>query len=848
MPAGPEGKDMAKGTGRVVLLLGLFLEAAALLGAPRVSRSADQAAHSAEPPASSPSSESLPASPSSDTPTAGEGLSEVVVTARFKSENLQTAPIAITAVSADQIDARGYVNVADVAHAAPNVNIEQAGSGFGKSAFVSIRGIGQNDFKYTFEPGVGFYIDDVYFGTVFGSLFDLTDIDSVEILRGPQGTLFGKNTEGGAVRIFTKKPTGDDSGYLEAGLGSFDREKFRGAYDFALIPNQLFVRVSAGSNRSDGYMDVLDFACANPTLAGTLKPVTHLNGCKIGTYGGDDVQVARLAVRYLASDTLETNFSADFTDDHGEEPATKMIALALPPKPNGTPGVPGTQISNALALYSIAATIPRFGIPLDSRFLTNSPYTTYGTYTDPIAGISASPTSTLTSWGVAGTVDWDTPWDGVHAKSITAYRRYHGAFAEDTSGAPISGDLPINYLRHHQFSEELQFSGRALQDTLDWATGAYYLDSEDFNSGIVDNSSNVGGKGILFLTGDPAASKDESVFAHVNYKVTSALGLELGARYSHETKTYTFYRYEPDLVGLVPAGLFPTNLGNYLAGFAPPLPTGEVSVSRVDPKVGLSYQWTPDIMTYAQYSTGYKSGGFNPRPLTRTQVTSFGPEKVSSYEVGLKSEWLDHRLRANLAGFVSNYSELQLPVATVDPGTGFPAFLTESVGSARIKGLELEIEARPVGGLLIDGSVGYLHYRTLNLGGAAYNPVTNPGGPTLSDVPALTPTWKGNVGAQYALPLGGAGTLTPRLDYTYQSKVFNDPQDELISMQAGYGLLNVRLTWEALKGGWQVSLSASNVTGKVYYVTERNQLSTYDEVDGQPGRPREVLFSVRKTF
>jgi iron complex outermembrane recepter protein len=371
---------MAKGSGRVVLLSGAFLATAALLGAPGI-------AHSADPPAAGPA----------ESTSADAGLSEVVVTARFKSENLQTAPIAITAISADQIDARGYVNVADVARAAPNVNIEQAGSGFGKSAFVSIRGIGQNDFKYTFEPGVGFYIDDVYFGTVFGSVFDLTDIDSVEILRGPQGTLFGKNTEGGAVRIFTKKPTGDDSGYFEAGLGSFDREKFRGAYDFALIPNQLFVRVSAGSNRSDGYMNVLDFACANPTLAGTLKPVTYLNGCKIGTYGGDDVQVARIALRFLASDTLEMSLSADLTDDRGEEPATKMIALALPPKPNGIPGVPGTQISNALALYSIAATIAKFGIPLDSRFLTNSPYTTYGTYTDPIAGISAPPTSTLYS-------------------------------------------------------------------------------------------------------------------------------------------------------------------------------------------------------------------------------------------------------------------------------------------------------------------------------------------------------------------------------------------------------------------------------------------------------------------
>ena len=156
-------------------------------------------------------------------PSDSGGLEEVLVTARFKRENLQAAPIAITAVTGDEIEARGYVNVTQVANMAPNVNLEQAGSGFGKLAFVSIRGVGQSDFKYTFEPGVAFYIDDVYFGTAFGSIFDLTDVDSVEILRGPQGTLFGKNTEGGAVRLLTKKPAGDGTGYVEAGYGSFSR-------------------------------------------------------------------------------------------------------------------------------------------------------------------------------------------------------------------------------------------------------------------------------------------------------------------------------------------------------------------------------------------------------------------------------------------------------------------------------------------------------------------------------------------------------------------------------------------------------------------------------------------------
>ena len=783
-----------------------------------------------------------------NTPEDSGGLAEVLVTARFKSESLQTAPIAITAVTGDQLEARGYANITQVASIAPNVNLEQAGSGFGKLAVVSVRGIGQADFKYTFEPGVAFYIDDVYFGTAFGSIFDLTDVDSVEVLRGPQGTLFGKNTEGGAVRLLTRKPTGEGSGYVEAGFGDFSRQRFKGALDVSLVPDRLFLRVSAGSNHSNGYMDVYDFACANPSLAGRLKPTTYTSDCKLGTYGGDDVQVGRVALRWLAAEGLEINLAGDLMDDHGEAPANKIIAIGLPPNPTGTAGVPGSQIANTLALFSLNTSVPQFGVPLDGRFLTSSPFTTYNTFTDPVTGIVGPDTSTLYSWGVAGTIDWDTPLSGVHVKSISAYRRYHAAFDQDTSGAPLTGNMPINFLNHHQFSEELQVSGRALQDALDWTLGVYYLDGKDLNSGIVDQPSNVGGRGILFLTNDPAGSKDESGFLHANYRISSRWGLELGGRYSHETKNYTFYRFEPNLKGIVPAGLFPTNNGNFLAGFAPPYPVGNVSISRFDPKAGISYQWSTDVMSYLQFSTGYKSGGFNPRPLTRTQVTSFGPEKVSAYEVGLKSEWLDHRLRANFAAFVSDYKDLQLPVATVDPGTGLPAFLTQSVGSVRISGVEMELVARPMRGLTIDGSLGFLNFDVRSLGRAAYDPVTNPGGPTVHNVPPLTPKWKGSLGIEYAVSLGDWGTLTPRADYTHQSQVFNDAQNELISRQAAYGILNAHLTWHSAHGGWQASVLVSNVTDKMYYSTETNLLSTYDVVAGQPGRPREFLFSIRKSF
>jgi len=783
---------------------------------------------------------------SADTPPQEDELEQVLVTARFKTESLQDAPISITAITADQIEHRGYNNVTDVASAAPNVNLRAAGSGFGKMAFVSIRGVGQNDFKYTFEPGVAFYIDDVYFGTVFGSLFDLTDIGAIEILRGPQGTLFGKNTEGGAIRISTKRPTGDGTGYVEASYGTNDRRKAKGAYDMALVQDKLLLRLSAGTNQSDGYMDRIDFACANPTLAGKLQPTTTARDCKVGELGGDDVQVGRAALRFVATENLEINLSGDLTNDHGQAPANDLIAIALPPNPTGTPGVPGTQVSNALTLFSNAAAIPIFGIPLDSRFITSSPYKTYATYTDPIAGVVGLTESSVRSSGVAGTIDWDV--GGIHIKSISGYRSYHGSFTQDSSGAPFTGNMPTNFVKHRQVSQEFQVSGRLLNDTLDWTTGAYYLNSHDFNSGIVDQPSSVGGRGILFLTGDPAESESKSVFVHFNYDITNAFGAELGARYSRETKSYQFYRFEPNLQGLVPAGLFPTNRGNFLAGFEPPYPTGEVSISKVDPKAGLSYKWNDAVMSYVQYSTGFKSGGFNPRPLTRTQVTTFGPEKLKAYEIGLKSEWFDRRLRANLAVFSNEYRDLQLPVATIDPGTGFPAQLTQSVGEARINGVELELDSRVTRAFGVNASVGYLHYKNLDLGGAAYDSVRNPAGPTLDTVPALTPTWKGNVGAEYSFGLGVVGSLSSRIDYTYQTRVFNDPQNQRISMQPGYGLLSARVAWDAARGGWQASLTGSNLTDKAYYLTEQNLLATYDSVTGQPGRRREVLFAVRKAF
>jgi iron complex outermembrane receptor protein len=189
-------------------------------------------------------------------------LEEVIVTAQFsQAQNLQETPLAITAITADSLTDRGITNLIGVATAAPNVDLQLTGSAFGKSMSAFIRGVGQGDFNFAFEPGVGIYVDDVYHATVAGSVFDLLDLERVEVLRGPQGTLFGKNSIGGAIRLISKKPQGDGSGYISGTYGKYNRMDFSGAFDVALTDN-LFLRVSGMSKKRDGYVERLDFVCA----------------------------------------------------------------------------------------------------------------------------------------------------------------------------------------------------------------------------------------------------------------------------------------------------------------------------------------------------------------------------------------------------------------------------------------------------------------------------------------------------------------------------------------------------------------------------------------------------------
>ena len=745
---------------------------------------------------------------------------DIVVTARFRAETVQQTPISITALSGEALQQRGIESVEGIARSAPNVTLEKNTAGYGKSVIAYIRGVGQSDFLPSFEPGVGIYIDDVYQGTLFGSMFDFADVQQVEVLRGPQGTLFGKNNQGGAIRVSTRKAQGDNSGYVEAGLGSYNRMTMKGAFDFSIVPDQVFLRVAGGYNKVDGYMDTIDFTCANPTLAGNIPsqvPENSSGDCKTGTLGGQESFVMRGNLRIVPSDSLEININGDLLDDRGEPAAEKLIDV-------------NTDGTSPLALYQPGSPLgpdpTGYGIPFDKRFITPDGYTSYVNFTDTRNNLTFPRVSNVRSWGVSGKVDWSITPD-LKLTSISAYRSYNGEFIENWAAAPIH--VNDNYFKpyHHQFSQELRLNGK-IGTVAEWTVGGYYFDAlTELNDYIY-----IPVVGFAFYGVDPVKDKDKSAFAHVVLRPLEGLTLEGGLRYSDVTKTYTFNRYIPN-TGSPPATL---------PGFEND-PQVRSQTKRTDYRLSAQYAFNRDVMAYAVYSTGFKGPGVNPRPSSAAELLPFNEEELKSYEIGLKADLFDRRLRANVGVYRSDYTNLQLTVTRALP-SGVPGSITANAGKARIQGFEGEFTLEPVNGLNINASVGYLDFEFLDLGDAA----NQPGGPCLSCTTPYVPKWSVSAGAQYAFDMGDEGTITPRIDYAYKSKVYSDASNYEPGAIPAYGLWNARLSYAAPNKDWELALQVYNLADKYYFVNKFQGYFALGTLVGQPAMPRTFLLTLRHNF
>lgn len=832
-------------------------------------------------------------------------LQEVVVTAQFKAENIQDTPIAITAVTAEMIEQRSVTNILDIAAAAPNVTMRLGSTGFGKSNQASIRGVGQGDFLLTYSPRVSFYIDDVYHSTVFGSVFDILDVDRVEVLRGPQGTLFGRNAVGGAIRLFSKKPLGDNSGYIEIGSGTYRRQSVRGVLDVPLVQDKLMMRFSGGYRAQDGWVDHYNWGCVYPQFAGSLRSglgtSKESSGCKDGTLGGSNVLSARLQLRFVGGERFENNLTFDYMNDRSDATTDIMLqtpglslrnpttgigngATAVLPGQTTPSAIPADQVANGLALWFATVGGPKYGIPLTGtrtlyRIVGAPPgsppgtpatavpiatpsdallaslisgrndvsYAAFGNLglsrsangADPGAAFVDPNINNLESKGVGNVFDWRLT-DHVNLKSITGYREYIGRFGSSQASLPVPVQEAYQEVTHRQFSQELQFSGTTFGDHLDWAGGLFYIDTRDVNSGRVQfEGFGLSGNTFVqdFNIDDPATLENKSAFLHGIYHFTDHLDAEAGVRYSHETKTYTFFRLYSFFLGLPPS-LLP----NFTRGVS-------TTDKRWNPRVSIDYNFTKDFMLYTSYATGFTAGGFNGRPFSQADVFPYDPEDVKSYEIGFKSELFNRTVRLNGAVYYMNWNNRQITLGCIgQPNCPHPAtpFYNDNGGDASVKGFELETEAYPTENWLITASVGYKDFKWEKL-----SPFAAP--LTLASPDIGVPDRTIAVGTQYTFHLGNFGTLTPRFDGNYQSEVFWTSTDLTNSYlrEPSYWVENARLTWRSADesgAGWQVALAVTNLSDKTYFTGRTDSRTGFGYATGTVAQPREWQINVRKSF
>jgi iron complex outermembrane receptor protein len=813
--------------------------------------------------------------------TAQSGLEEILVTARFREENLQETPLAISAISAASLEANGATSVIDVGDWAPNVVIDQLGAGYGPTLAASVRGLGFGDFKATSEPTMTIYVDDVVLGRPTGAVLDLLDLDRVEVLRGPQGTLFGKNAIGGVMRLISRKPgEGADNGQLELTVGDFDRLDVRGSWGTTLIEDKLFSRVSFVSKRRDGWQDNVDYACqmiadgtpqlagyndgivgwtrdpdgptgadTNNTIAGVggrgvpifgvvgsaadnefaLPQRTSLNGtgsgCKVGTLGAEDVQAARGVLRYIASDKFEISIAADVTDEDSENPYDLLTAA----NPNTALG---TQWNNQVAL-------PTWGIPWDQRFLPPNERTNYSSFDDNSnldRGIETPNKNQVRHWGTSATLDWTLGGD-IGVKLIVAHREFEALWGRDSDNSPMPINHTLDAFNDDQDTAEVRVSGRLFDDKTEWTAGYFYFNADDFNSNISVLYPCINGTACIDRI-DTQETKNTGLFLNTVTALTEKLSLTVGLRSSDDEKDILQERKD--------------RMGVPIAGFNPPFPVHAES-SQTDPMASLSYQLNDRIMFYTTYQEGFRGGGTTARPTATTRVP-FGPETLANFEVGMKSDLLDRRLRLNVTLFDMTYKDMQIGTAAQDQ-LGQAAWVTANDGEANIRGVEVEINSTIGEHWFVDGTYGNTNFeykRLPTLADCIAKGFTAAScSPTLIQIdssPGRTPKNKASINAGYMTNLSNGSALTVRYGISYQDDVFFGANDDPLLRAPSYSLHNARITWESPDQSWEAALFGTNVTDERAIQNKLSFLNLFGTVQTTYVRPEEWALSLKKRF
>jgi iron complex outermembrane recepter protein len=809
-------------------------------------------------------------------------LEEVIVTAQFREQRLQDTPLAITAVTGEMLEQRSQSDISEVARQAPSVTLAAQNQEYASGLIAYIRGIGQNDPNFAVEPGVGIYIDDVYLPTLTGSLLDLMDVSRVEILRGPQGTLAGRNSIGGAIKMYSVKPQGDDSGSFSVTHGSYNRLDMRGIYDTKLT-DTISMRVSGVSKNETGYITRLDYNLTHPGT--NVKTQAHGLDPVLGHDGGVAMAAGKLAFRWQPSDALDVNFTTDYTRERNDAGVSTLMYANAMGAINNDPNRPWLRGSNGARIPYNCMFVPYGKNSCDTLTGYDRRYVTYSTFSDlypgdsqfPYKPLALDPHRDMDNWGTALTIDWKIS-DTLKLTSITSYRDYATDWSYDVDGAPLTANLLNQTQTNQQLSQEVRLSGKS--GKVDYTVGGFYFDADGFYTARVD----IPYGGLDFIHGpDPTPATNKAVFGNATLNVTEKLHLTGGIRQSWDEKKYEYLRHNPDYTNVQgPCNFFlgaptagPVDIGNQpnclLFGVNGTKAT--FKKDRLDWRVALDYRFTDDFMAYTQVATGYRAGGFNARPYFPSQATPHIPETITSYEVGFKSDFFNNKLRVNGAGFFFNYNDIVLLstfCADLPVGQQTPCLRPSNVGSADVQGGELEVYYYPTSNFSMDASLSLLDFEYKEINQSAGT------GVALTDITPYTPKRKLSIGAQYDMDDVWGGKMSFRADLSYQSQIFTEAgnvTDQAIPNNnaatppfsqvggggpiavlhadnriGGYSITNARVTWDANEGGWGLALEVKNLFDKYYLGTKVNDAYAVGHVYGSPGKPRTWALTVKKKF
>ena len=727
-------------------------------------------------------------------------IEEVMVTARKREESLLDVPIAITAFGADVLSSPTISDISNLAALAPNVEFSASPpiSGTSNAAAVFIRGIGQNDFLSTNDPGVGIYLDGVYIARSVGGVLKVNDIERVEILRGPQGTLFGKNTIGGAVNVISRLPSNEASATIALTGGSKDRQDLALSAEGPLAEN-LAGRISLLDENRDGYVErTLDGKDQGNINRSTLKGILH----------------------WQPAEHVDVRLTGDYTRQRQNGAAEVMIEIAEGRDLSTLP--PGEPLTNWEAFNALIAG-PLFNTQWDTRWLpTGDGFNTFSTGPSQddidVKGLSLtgdielSPTMTLTS--------------------VTGYRAMEGTYSRDADGSPLNYGSVVNLDEQSQFSEELRLTGTSGKH-LSWTLGAFYLKEDITNhqdvvflDGLFEATG--GGADATFDVNNVVDVDSRALFGQLSWE-QDAWEVTGGLRMTREQKEFFIDN-------------FTVNSGTQLIG--PEQKPTDVW-REVSPGLNISYDINDRTMLYSSYSEGFKSGGYNGRlvnPPTDAQngtpvIDTFDPENATTYELGFKQQY--DWLYLQGAVFTTEYTNMQVSVLTVG-ANNLIAVTIDNAAKATIDGAEFEAIVTVVDNFQIRTGFGYLDARYTELGESTLL--------NKDDDLQKIPRWNAFVRGEYDYHLRDYGSLTTTLELSYKSKTYNDPLNVESIAQPAFTLVNGSVTWANNQDTIKASLFCNNLTDETYFLSGTTELSSVGISSATYGRRREVGLSLEYSF